>query len=158
MCTLSLHDALPIYSDLRIPSSDKKYAEKRTGAEVKLGRPVLKTLRVDTSLQIEKVDDSREPGEYWNNSIGLGRSEEHTSELQSRPHLVCRLQLEKKKQRQGYGQQQAQQGQRPAGRALHQKAQPLTQEAIDDPCRPAHPAGGGSQLFLTDTAPQYPAG
>src|SRR6266498_3414407 len=36
---------------------------------------------------------------FW---IGLpltkpGRSEEHTSELQSRPHLVCRLLLEKKK-------------------------------------------------------------
>src|SRR3989442_4594609 len=27
----------------------------------------------------------------------LVRSEEHTSELQSRPHLVCRLLLEKKK-------------------------------------------------------------
>src|SRR2546422_6597827 len=29
--------------------------------------------------------------------IGLSRSEEHTSELQSRLHLVCRLLLEKKK-------------------------------------------------------------
>src|SRR3989442_4629547 len=28
---------------------------------------------------------------------GASRSEEHTSELQSRPHLVCRLLLEKKK-------------------------------------------------------------
>src|SRR5437870_8888032 len=28
---------------------------------------------------------------------GFGRSEEHTSELQSRGHLVCRLLLEKKK-------------------------------------------------------------
>src|SRR5215813_15575172 len=28
------------------------------------------------------------------------RSEEHTSELQSRPHLVCRLLLEKKKKQQ----------------------------------------------------------
>src|SRR3989442_3051743 len=28
---------------------------------------------------------------------GHARSEEHTSELQSRPHLVCRLLLEKKK-------------------------------------------------------------
>src|SRR5579872_7582852 len=28
----------------------------------------------------------------------FGRSEEHTSELQSRPHLVCRLLLETKKQ------------------------------------------------------------
>src|SRR5256884_3575691 len=33
-----------------------------------------------------------------NNGLGIfGRSEEHTSELQSRLHLVCRLLLEKKK-------------------------------------------------------------
>src|SRR3989442_6564616 len=31
----------------------------------------------------------------------LLRSEEHTSELQSRPHLVCRLLLEKKKKKDG---------------------------------------------------------
>src|SRR5690554_7107622 len=30
------------------------------------------------------------------------RSEEHTSELQSRPHLVCRLLLEKKKKTKTY--------------------------------------------------------
>src|SRR5690554_7567273 len=30
---------------------------------------------------------------------GSRRSEEHTSELQSRPHLVCRLLLEKKKKK-----------------------------------------------------------
>src|SRR5690554_6207307 len=30
------------------------------------------------------------------NESHFGRSEEHTSELQSRPHLVCRLLLEKK--------------------------------------------------------------
>src|SRR3989442_8745431 len=30
-------------------------------------------------------------------ATGTVRSEEHTSELQSRPHLVCRLLLEKKK-------------------------------------------------------------
>src|SRR2546429_3922272 len=33
---------------------------------------------------------------------GLERSEEHTSELQSRLHLVCRLLLEKKKNTQRY--------------------------------------------------------
>src|SRR3989442_3969239 len=36
----------------------------------------------------------------WRSLVSLGdeeRSEEHTSELQSRPHLVCRLLLEKKK-------------------------------------------------------------
>src|SRR5205809_5703846 len=32
-----------------------------------------------------------------NGSGGVNRSEEHTSELQSRLHLVCRLLLEKKK-------------------------------------------------------------
>src|SRR2546429_5205137 len=31
------------------------------------------------------------------NGLAVGRSEEHTSELQSRLHLVCRLLLEKKK-------------------------------------------------------------
>src|SRR5690554_7073143 len=41
--------------------------------------------------------------EFYQVSIGgnsgrnASRSEEHTSELQSRPHLVCRLLLEKKK-------------------------------------------------------------
>src|SRR3989442_5650384 len=39
--------------------------------------------RVDTRASVIRADDSR--------------SEEHTSELQSRPHLVCRLLLEKKK-------------------------------------------------------------
>src|SRR2546429_5188101 len=34
--------------------------------------------------------------------IGIGRSEEHTSELQSRLHLVCRLLLEKKKKKHTY--------------------------------------------------------
>src|SRR2546429_4412840 len=32
-----------------------------------------------------------------NDHVNMGRSEEHTSELQSRLHLVCRLLLEKKK-------------------------------------------------------------
>src|SRR3989442_5469409 len=32
-------------------------------------------------------------------TVSQMRSEEHTSELQSRPHLVCRLLLEKKKRR-----------------------------------------------------------
>src|SRR3989442_11793901 len=46
--------------------------------------------------------DSIAPGRYTLlvSHPGLdsaGRSEEHTSELQSRPHLVCRLLLEKKK-------------------------------------------------------------
>src|SRR5436305_8930761 len=35
--------------------------------------------------------------ESTTDSVADQRSEEHTSELQSRPHLVCRLLLEKKK-------------------------------------------------------------
>src|SRR5436305_4561353 len=40
-----------------------------------------------------------QPGAVLGTIGYMARSEEHTSELQSRPHLVCRLLLEKKKQR-----------------------------------------------------------
>src|SRR3989442_2909272 len=47
-----------------------------------------------------KGQPSQQALRYWHfvrpGSIAT-RSEEHTSELQSRPHLVCRLLLEKKK-------------------------------------------------------------
>src|SRR5205814_10469104 len=43
-------------------------------------------------LQIRVDDDGGQP-------CGNGRSEEHTSELQSLRHLVCRLLLEKKKKK-----------------------------------------------------------
>src|SRR5690554_7783423 len=45
--------------------------------------------REETAYKQHKIND-----EDWRNR----RSEEHTSELQSRPHLVCRLLLEKKNQ------------------------------------------------------------
>src|SRR5438552_6319913 len=38
-------------------------------------------------------------GHGFESSVGSGRSEEHTSELQSPDHLVCRLLLEKKKKK-----------------------------------------------------------
>src|SRR5262245_62188036 len=38
-------------------------------------------------------------GTNWSGGIGPRRSEEHTSELQSLRHLVCRLLLEKKKKK-----------------------------------------------------------
>src|SRR5690625_5811522 len=41
---------------------------------------------------------NKENNIYSNASCTTNRSEEHTSELQSRGHLVCRLLLEKKKQ------------------------------------------------------------
>src|SRR5258708_31762094 len=41
---------------------------------------------------------SAHPGGTCARSLRGGRSEEHTSELQSPDHLVCRLLLEKKKQ------------------------------------------------------------
>src|SRR5258707_8047315 len=44
-----------------------------------------------------RVDDGRASHPY---SASPGRSEEHTSELQSRQYLVCRLLLEKKKKKQ----------------------------------------------------------
>src|SRR5690554_7094147 len=43
--------------------------------------------------------DSMEHLQMENIYVPYVRSEEHTSELQSRPHLVCRLLLEKKKKK-----------------------------------------------------------
>src|SRR5258707_9343072 len=46
----------------------------------------------------ERVDMLREVTKQWTGvEIDVFRSEEHTSELQSRQYLVCRLLLEKKK-------------------------------------------------------------
>src|SRR2546430_6829528 len=47
------------------------------------------------SLRI-RVPDTVKPGAYYLRALN-GRSEEHTSELQSQSNLVCRLLLEKKK-------------------------------------------------------------
>src|SRR5690554_7024919 len=48
----------------------------------------------ERSIVIEKHPNGSE-----SSTKKLKRSEEHTSELQSRPHLVCRLLLEKKKKK-----------------------------------------------------------
>src|SRR5690554_7483993 len=48
---------------------------------------ISRRLKAGGKVHIEDIQDQ----------VELARSEEHTSELQSRPHLVCRLLLEKKK-------------------------------------------------------------
>src|SRR2546422_6434572 len=68
-------------------------------------RPPRSTLFPYTTLfRSKKVDPFESLSSHWcsttlaaSTETGLGRSEEHTSELQSRLHLVCRLLLEKKK-------------------------------------------------------------
>src|SRR2546422_212379 len=80
--TLSLHDALPI---------SRGRAGGRSGRG---GRPPAGSRR--------HRDGRRTPGRPGGFAVGRGairRSEEHTSELQSRLHLVCRLLLEKKKKK-----------------------------------------------------------
>src|SRR5437899_11830850 len=76
-----------------------------------LRRPPRSTLFPYTTLFRSCVDSRQglgpcdwEPGRGGSRRIGQGsvrdlRSEEHTSELQSLRHLVCRLLLEKKKQK-----------------------------------------------------------
>src|SRR3712207_7865206 len=58
----------------------------------------------DKSHKLRHNQPDRPAFEYMNDSqiaaqIALERSEEHTSELQSRQYLVCRLLLEKKKKK-----------------------------------------------------------
>src|SRR2546429_5172380 len=52
-----------------------------------------------TPIQARGVIDQYRVPVFLRNPIHQCRSEEHTSELQSRLHLVCRLLLEKKKNR-----------------------------------------------------------
>src|SRR5690625_6636552 len=73
--TLSLHDALPI---LGAAAGCDRHRRGLRG-RIRLGRRVLACIL--TGLRLPSEQD---------------RSEEHTSELQSRGHLVCRLLLEKK--------------------------------------------------------------
>src|SRR3712207_7069834 len=76
--TLSLHDALPILSGVR-------YAHGPLAHLIVVHRQ-MKESRAD---EIARVTTDVVPS-------GSVRSEEHTSELQSRQYLVCRLLLEKK--------------------------------------------------------------
>src|SRR3712207_8948006 len=81
--TLSLHDALPISSAILLIGSAG-------------GSAAARRMRRRSSRQASKGRARKPPGQT--NS----RSEEHTSELQSRQYLVCRLLLEKKKNRKHY--------------------------------------------------------
>src|SRR3712207_7397522 len=80
--TLSLHDALPI-SDASSPSRLEPGRSRGTGADVKVDRCARRARRPRIDIR----------------PTSPGGSEEHTSELQSRQYLVCRLLLEKKKKR-----------------------------------------------------------
>src|SRR5690606_41335120 len=83
---LSLHDALPV---LQVRVRTSKTDRDSAGAAVAVPYGSLaRTCPVRTTLAW--IDALAEIG------ITSGRSEEHTSELQSRENLVCRLLLEKK--------------------------------------------------------------
>src|SRR5207249_7435945 len=94
--TLSLHDALPIWiATAPIPNM----APKITANPIASGRPSTREGPIDTRT----VDIAVSPP--WSETVTITsyiplevRSEEHTSELQSRFDLVCRLPLEIKKQ------------------------------------------------------------
>src|SRR3712207_7692496 len=82
--TLSLHDALPI-SDLLDHLADRLGELDALGGA---GPDELQPAWLDAEL-LEEALEQVEAAERL-------RSEEHTSELQSRQYLVCRLLLEKK--------------------------------------------------------------
>src|SRR3712207_9333794 len=83
--TLSLHDPLPISGRLVLPTGHPPWGDSVRRGEIQYAVGSRRTTRV-------------EPPSMEGGSTGHeGRSEEHTSELQSRQYLVCRLLLEKKK-------------------------------------------------------------
>src|SRR5207247_5442766 len=96
LSTLSLHDALPILSaPAHSRSSTPGGSRRSAAARSRIGVRVAIMLSASTRLQ------SRQPQpavrHFCATSATVSRSEEHTSELQSRVDLVCRLLLEKKK-------------------------------------------------------------
>src|SRR3712207_8937399 len=90
--TLSLHDALPI--------SEVKVVLHYDVPGGRLGRAVAKLFGEDPVQQVR--DDLRRFKQVIETGDLVRRSEEHTSELQSRQYLVCRLLLEKKNRRDIY--------------------------------------------------------
>src|SRR2546422_5950433 len=64
----------------------------RSGEGAALG-----ALGAEAALDAERTEGGLGALGARDRGVGQGRSEEHTSELQSRLHLVCRLLLEKKK-------------------------------------------------------------
>src|SRR5690606_40519960 len=89
--TLSLHDALPI-------SSFRLFVPVGTGA-VQLPAGVHRNGPVEARHQRaqDAAGQADHPRRHRSFRPECRRSEEHTSELQSRENLVCRLLLEKKK-------------------------------------------------------------
>src|SRR5690606_40480878 len=89
--TLSLHDALPICEPFNGGRDHARRIGRRDGGAETLEQQVFRQHRGHEP----KRRKARPPGPGF---MRLPRSEEHTSELQSRENLVCRLLLEKKKQ------------------------------------------------------------
>src|SRR5207253_10806799 len=94
--TLSLHDALPISQRLDLLALDRRRLEELLlpDGETDLRRDPHRVLHLDGSRGIRLAGIRRVRGPQ--RPPAVLRSEEHTSELQSRGHLVCRLLLEKK--------------------------------------------------------------
>src|SRR2546430_13875286 len=61
------------------------------------GHVIVEVRRQRIRLSRADVTFRTEPPDHWSVVVRTGRSEEHTSELQSQSNLVCRLLLEKKK-------------------------------------------------------------
>src|SRR5206468_5036878 len=87
--TLSLHDALPISADLKVVVHGTT-----TATNALLERKGASTGLITTRGFRDVLELGRRT-----RPMPYGRSEEHTSELQSRSDLVCRLLLEKKKKK-----------------------------------------------------------
>src|SRR5207302_5978253 len=94
--TLSLHDALPISRDEPCMAEGRAPSRRRLGG---LARPVQPVAGVaearddEASLVEAAVDGGRDDVDVGVLGVHLLRSEEHTSELQSRENRVCRLPL-----------------------------------------------------------------
>src|SRR5690554_7629632 len=100
---LAQSDLMTIYQEALLNSADLAAAEADALARQEIlpqaKAQLLPNIGLGAGVARERVDVEGAGSDsysthYYQASL---RSEEHTSELQSRPHLVCRLLLEKKK-------------------------------------------------------------
>src|SRR5689334_23775940 len=73
------------------------HPEAPTTARKRMCRRRSSSSKMSSSRPKKRSDSSASKGRSPGNGFSAERSEEHTSELQSQFHLVCRLLLEKKK-------------------------------------------------------------
>src|SRR3989449_5228961 len=111
---------------------DRRFRDDSFKAFLRRGGSLTPDQKIDCADLRQGVEQGRQPdladepgNAYQQDLLSSERSEEHTSELQSRLHLVCRLLLEKKKKKE-------------SNAVRLQTTSPKSRALYTDPANPLH--------------------